>query len=126
MKIILSAFRKDLPEHVNLRNHTELYNILRMKYGKVLCCVGSYMGDMELSVLIEVAAPNLAHIKVLMERYQQETCLFIWNDSVAEFYQPNKSFDTSSKMHNVSIHDECMPIGDYTLVLKTKEYIYVS
>jgi hypothetical protein len=96
-----------------------------MKYGNVFCCVGSYMGDMELSVLIEVAAPNLAHIKVLMERYGQETCLLIWNDSVADFYQPNKSFDAQAAMFNVEVR-ATPKLGDYTRVLKTKEYIYVS
>lgn len=123
MKIILTAWKDNRPEYVNLRNVTELYNMLRTKYGdtNVSLCLGRYMSKDELSVCVEADATDTFLLKTMMQRYEQESALLIWHN-VGEFYQPNKH--NSAAALTIEYTKE-RPVGDYTYFLKTGEYLHV-
>jgi len=123
MKIILTAWKDNRPEHVNLRNVNELYHMLRTKYGdaNVSMCLGVYLGKNELSVCVEADHTDTFLLKTMMQRYEQETALLVWHN-VGEFYQPNKHNGAAALTIKWSKEK---PEGDYTYILKTGEYLYV-
>ena len=119
MKIILTAWKDSRPEHVNLRNVTELYNMLRTKYGdnNVSLCLGKD----EMSVCVNAEHTDVFLLKTMMQRYEQETVLLLWGH-VGEFYQP-RGHNGAAALTIKWTKEK--PEGDYTYILKTGEYLYV-
>lgn len=123
MKIILTAWKDNRPEHVNLRNVNELYHMLRTKYGdnNVSLCLGRYLGKDEMSVCVNAEHTDVFLLKTMMQRYEQETALLVWSN-VGEFYQPRGHNGAAALTIKWSKEK---PEGDYTYILKTGEYLYV-